>query len=205
LLRNRTWDARRATVGPYVAAISGLRRSLRVSSAGVCSTASTGRGILPSWSCEFDSRHPLHNKTPSQGNIGTSSKHCGDSTPEISSWSRGSMFLPDLDDKPPCHTHFSIARSTAPRIPKPRFRAIIGQLRFRRPGKYLGGGPPEAVPYTAAKEADPRRVRGRRPPSHGSDTPHGSGSTSPGGSSQAPLAAGLRTTRLDGPVMHANG
>ena len=42
LLRNRTWDARRATVGPHLAAISGQRRSLRVSATGVCSTAPTG-------------------------------------------------------------------------------------------------------------------------------------------------------------------
>jgi hypothetical protein len=169
-----------------VAAISGLRRSLRVSSAGVCSTASTGRGILPSWSCEFDSRHPLHNKTPSQGNIGTSSKHCGDSTPEISSWSRGSMFLLDLDDKPPCHTHFSMARSTAPRILKPRFRAIIGPLRFRRPGKYLG--------MDRRKQSRTQRskrlihcgcVDADRPPTD-QMLRHGSGSTSPGGSGQAP-------------------
>jgi hypothetical protein len=42
LLRNRTWDARRATVGPHLAAISGKLRSLRVSAIGVCSTAPTG-------------------------------------------------------------------------------------------------------------------------------------------------------------------
>jgi hypothetical protein len=66
LLRNRTWDARRATVGPHLAAISGKLRSLRVSAIGVCSTAPTGRGILPSWSCEFDSRHPLSSIAPSQ-------------------------------------------------------------------------------------------------------------------------------------------
>jgi hypothetical protein len=63
LLRNRTWDARRATVGPHLAAISGKLRSLRVSAIGVCSTAPTGRGILPSWSCEFDSCHPLHGES----------------------------------------------------------------------------------------------------------------------------------------------
>jgi hypothetical protein len=66
LLRNRTWDARRATVGPHLAAISGKLRSLRVSAIGVCSTAPTERGILPSWSCEFDSRHPLQSIAPSQ-------------------------------------------------------------------------------------------------------------------------------------------
>jgi len=60
VIRNRTWDAGRATVGPHVAAICGLLRSLRVRVAGVCSMAPTGRGILPSWPCEFDSRHPLH-------------------------------------------------------------------------------------------------------------------------------------------------
>jgi hypothetical protein len=52
--------------GPHVAGTSGQRRSLRVSPTGVCSTAPTGRGILPSWSCEFDSRHPLQNIAPSQ-------------------------------------------------------------------------------------------------------------------------------------------
>jgi hypothetical protein len=62
VIRNRTWDAGRATVGPHVAAISGQRRSLRVSPTSVCSAAHAGRGILPSWSCEFDSRHPLHVK-----------------------------------------------------------------------------------------------------------------------------------------------
>src|SRR5215213_1911136 len=66
LLRNRTWDARRATVGPHLAAISGQLRALRVSAIGVCTTAPTGRGILPSWSCEFDSRHPLQSIGPSQ-------------------------------------------------------------------------------------------------------------------------------------------
>ena len=64
MLRNRTWDARRATVGPHLAAISGQRRSLRVSPAGVCSMARAGRGILPSWPCEFDSRHPLQWHNP---------------------------------------------------------------------------------------------------------------------------------------------
>jgi hypothetical protein len=64
VIRNRTWDAGRATVGPHVAVISGQRRSLTVSPTGVCSTAATGRGILPSWSCEFDSRHPLHSSIP---------------------------------------------------------------------------------------------------------------------------------------------
>src|SRR5215217_9564790 len=54
---------------------------------------------LPSWSCEFDSRHPLHSKTPSQRHIGTSSKQCGDSIREFSSWSCGPMFFPGLDDK----------------------------------------------------------------------------------------------------------
>ena len=39
LLRNRTWDARRATVGPHVAVISGELRSLRVSPISVCSMA----------------------------------------------------------------------------------------------------------------------------------------------------------------------
>jgi hypothetical protein len=42
VIRNRTWDARRATVGPHVAAISGQRRSLRVSAIGVCSTVHAG-------------------------------------------------------------------------------------------------------------------------------------------------------------------
>jgi hypothetical protein len=66
MLRNRTWDVRRATVGPHLAAISGQRRSLRVSPTGVCSTVHAARGILPSWPCEFDSRHPLHTIAPSQ-------------------------------------------------------------------------------------------------------------------------------------------
>jgi hypothetical protein len=66
MLRNRTWDARRATVGPHLAAISGQRRSLRASPTAVCSTVHAGRGILPSWPCEFDSRHPLHIKRPSR-------------------------------------------------------------------------------------------------------------------------------------------
>jgi hypothetical protein len=69
LLRNRTWDARRATVGPHLAAISGKLRSLRVSAIGVCSTAPTGRGILPSWPCEFDSRHPLPGIAPCHSGI----------------------------------------------------------------------------------------------------------------------------------------
>jgi hypothetical protein len=68
VIRNRTWDAGRATVGPHVAVTSGQRRSLRVSPTGVCPTAATGRGILPSWSCEFDSRHPLQSISPS-GNL----------------------------------------------------------------------------------------------------------------------------------------
>ena len=42
LIRNRTWDARRATVGPHLAAISGQRRSLRVSPTGVCSKCTRG-------------------------------------------------------------------------------------------------------------------------------------------------------------------
>jgi hypothetical protein len=42
LIRNQTWVARRATVGPHLAALSGQRRSLRVSPTGVCSTA---RGV----------------------------------------------------------------------------------------------------------------------------------------------------------------
>jgi hypothetical protein len=44
---------RRATVWATLAAISGLRRSLRLSPIDVRDTAPTGRGILPSWSCEF--------------------------------------------------------------------------------------------------------------------------------------------------------
>ena len=76
LLRNRTWDARRATVGPHLAAISGKLRSLRVSAIGVCSTAPTGRGILPSWPCEFDSRHPLHVKAKSRAPFAMPPRFC---------------------------------------------------------------------------------------------------------------------------------
>jgi hypothetical protein len=93
---------------------------------------------LPSWPCEFDSRHPLHNKTPSQGDIGASSKHRGESTPEIASWSCGSMFLPDLDDKPPCQHALLYGPVHGCSDTQARVRAILGPLRFRRPGKYLG-------------------------------------------------------------------
>jgi hypothetical protein len=33
------------------------------------SSLSWARGFLPSWSCEFDSRHPLHIIVPSQGHL----------------------------------------------------------------------------------------------------------------------------------------
>jgi hypothetical protein len=53
---------RRATVGPQQAAISGQLRSPRVTPAEFVSRCTRARGLLPSWSCEFDSRHPLHVK-----------------------------------------------------------------------------------------------------------------------------------------------
>ena len=53
-------------------------------------------------------------------------------------------FSRGLDDKRPCHTHFQRARSIAAQRPKPRFRAIVGPLPFRRRLRKVPlGGPPK--------------------------------------------------------------
>jgi hypothetical protein len=91
------------------------------------------RGFLPSWSCEFDFRHPLQSKMPGQRHIGISNKHCRHSTLDISIFQAGhvrSTFFPGLADKCPCHTHFLRPQSVAIQGTKPRFRAIAGPLQL---------------------------------------------------------------------------
>ncbi len=103
--RVRRPPCRAIALGSFVSQVWANNGPLRTASAGHPGSATThtddsapacghnGRD-LPSWSCEFDSRHPLRCKTPSQRHIRTSGKHCGDSIPEISSWSCGGIFLP---------------------------------------------------------------------------------------------------------------
>ena len=100
-------------------------------------------GCLPSWSCEFDSRHPLHSKMPGQRHIGVSSNKGDDSTSEISGWSCGSIsfqaWMTNVLVTP-------ISRGPGPllrRGPNPGLGPLLGHYRFAADFESTLGGPPK--------------------------------------------------------------